>query len=266
LDTHCWTSQIRLTTARYDVVTKLEELSINAWPSLQTMLCDGWVLRFSEGHTRRANSSNPLYGGLLDVDEKIDACEKLYSARHLDTVFKLTAASFPPDLDRTLSARGYFLESESAVQTLGLQDDLAEPDGSEITLSSDVSDEWLSAFWQMSGFDERRRGTAKQMLLNIVPQKCLASIWDREGGIIACGMAVLQGDYVGLFDIATHKDFRRRGHGRQLTLGLLHWAKENGAKQAYLQVLSNNEAALSLYSGLGFIEAYRYWYRIKKYG
>ncbi|MDA4114743.1 MAG: GNAT family N-acetyltransferase [Thaumarchaeota archaeon] len=225
-----------MNTAGHDRVTKLEELSINAWPSLQTMLYDGWVLRFSEGHTKRANSSNPLYGGLLGVDEKIDACEKLYSGRHLDTVFKLTAASYPPDLDRVLSARGYVLESGSAVQTLDLQNDIAEPEEPDITLSSDASDEWLSAFWQMSGFDERRREIAKQMLLNVVPQKCLASISESESGIIACGMAVLQGDYVGLFNIVTHKDFRRRGHGKQLTLGLLHWARENGARLAYLQV------------------------------
>ena len=54
------------------IITQLEELSINAWPSLQTMLYDGWVLRFSDGYTKRANSSNPLYGGVLSVDEKID--------------------------------------------------------------------------------------------------------------------------------------------------------------------------------------------------
>jgi len=78
-------------------------------------------------------------------------------------------------------------------------------------------------------------------------------------------MAVLQGEYVGLFDIVTDKDFRRRGYDRRLVSGLLQWAKENGARRAYLQVTLDNEAALSLYSGLGFIEAYRYWYRIKKY-
>src|SRR5580693_6740913 len=92
-------------TAGSEAITQLEELSINAWPSLQTLVYDGWVLRFADGYTKRANSSNPLYEGVLDVDEKIDACEKLYSGRRLDTVFKLTTASHPADLDRILSAR-----------------------------------------------------------------------------------------------------------------------------------------------------------------
>lgn len=247
------------------MITHFEELSINAWPSLQTVLYDGWVLRFSDGYTKRSNSASPLYQGVLSVDEKVEACEKLYSGRGLDTVFKLTAASCPPDLDGVLAARAYSPESGSAVQTVDLQDFRASREP-EITLSPDVSDEWLSAFGQMSGLGERKTTTAGRMLRNVIPQKRLASISDDGAGIIACGMVVLQGDYAGLFDIVTHKDFRRLGHGTRLTLALLHWAKENGATRAYLQVVSDNEPALSMYSKLGFSETYRYWYRIKKLG
>ncbi len=34
----------------------LEELSMNALPSLQTILFDGWVIRFANGYFNRANS------------------------------------------------------------------------------------------------------------------------------------------------------------------------------------------------------------------
>jgi ribosomal protein S18 acetylase RimI-like enzyme len=139
-----------------------------------------------------------------------------------------------------------------------------DPEGPEIVLSSDVSDEWLSAFCRMSGVDERMKRIATQMLLNVIPLKCLASISNDKKEMMACGLAVLQGQDAGLFDIVTREEDRRRGHGRQLTLGLLHWAKANGAKRAYLQVALSNEAALSLYSSLGFVEEYRYWYRVKK--
>jgi ribosomal protein S18 acetylase RimI-like enzyme len=246
------------------MITQLEELSMDAWPSLQTMMYDGWVLRFSDGYTKRANSSNPLYRGVLKVEEKIDRCEKLYSEGRLDTVFKLTTASQPPGLDGILETRGYSLESASSVQTLDL-DAMVGQSEPGLVLSSEVSDEWFSAFGLMSGLDQRTGLTAKRMLLSIVPKKCLASA-SSGGKIVACGMAVLQGEYVGLFDIVTHKEFRRLGYGKRLTLGLLHWAKGNGAKVAYLQVLLSNEAALPLYSSLGFAEAYQYWYRVKKLG
>ena len=42
------------------MVRHIKELAVNAWPSLQTLL-DGWVLRFANGYTRRANSVNLLY-------------------------------------------------------------------------------------------------------------------------------------------------------------------------------------------------------------
>jgi ribosomal protein S18 acetylase RimI-like enzyme len=75
-------------------------------------------------------------------------------------------------------------------------------------------------------------------------------------------MGVLQGQFVGLFDIVTDADFRRQGFGKQLMLSLLAWGKRNGAHTAYLQVMLNNEPALRLYSGFGFKEIYPYWYRI----
>ena len=35
---------------------EIEELTLNAWPPLETLFFDGWILSFSDGYTRRANS------------------------------------------------------------------------------------------------------------------------------------------------------------------------------------------------------------------
>ncbi len=53
------------------MIRTIEELSINALPALQTMLVDGWVLRFANGYTKRANSIHPLYASTGDAREKI---------------------------------------------------------------------------------------------------------------------------------------------------------------------------------------------------
>ncbi|HEX3029647.1 MAG TPA: hypothetical protein VHT34_10180 [Clostridia bacterium] len=47
-----------------------EELQMNALPSLQTILFDGWILRFADGYTNRANSINPVYECKEDVNQK----------------------------------------------------------------------------------------------------------------------------------------------------------------------------------------------------
>lgn len=263
LPTHQGTN---LTGERVESVTYIEELSMNAWPSLQTMLYDGWILRFSGGYTKRANSVNPLYESKYEVNKKISECEKLYSGKNIETTFKMTSASCPKDLDVILSERGYQYQAETLLQVLELKQRgiiEAAPDQT-LSLSEDVTDEWLSSFCEMNAISESKKQIARQMLENTVPPKRMASISDANGKIIACGLAVLQGDYVGLFDIVIHNEYRRRGLARQLTNSLLNWGKQNGAKRAYLQVVASNEPALNLYRGLGFAEKYRYWFRVKK--
>ena len=41
-------------------IRALEERAFNAWPALRSAYCDGWLFRFSEGLTRRANSVNAV--------------------------------------------------------------------------------------------------------------------------------------------------------------------------------------------------------------
>ena len=72
---------------------------MNAWPSLQTNLQDGWVLRFSEGYTKRANSINPIYSSTIEIKEKIDNCESTYSAKNLPIVYKITETCYLKNLD-----------------------------------------------------------------------------------------------------------------------------------------------------------------------
>ena len=237
---------------------------MNAWPALQVMFIDGWIIRFSSGYTRRANSVSPLYQGRnLRVEEKIHECERLYFQGSLDTVFKMTNASEPKELDQILSDGGYQSQAETLVQLMDLDrlEQSIEPRG--IALDSILSDEWLTAFCEMNNVSKINQEVAKEMLGNTIPQKCFASVTDENGKIIACGLAVVQRNYVGLFDIITHKEHRRQGVAKKLTCALLNWGKEQGAKKAYLQAATNNEPALDLYQSIGFVELYRYWYRVK---
>ena len=95
------------------MIRKIEELSMNAWPSLHTKLYDGWVLRFSDGYTRRANSVSPIYESTVPLDEKIDFCEKEYKLHNLPAIFKITKASTPQGIDERLEERGYSKNNEN---------------------------------------------------------------------------------------------------------------------------------------------------------
>ena len=142
------------------MITHLEELSINAWPALQTMLVDGWVIRFANGYTRRANSINPLYASSLALDEKLRFCEALFQAHKLPLVFKLTPAVFPVDLDARLAAAGFAREAETQVQTLDLQTLQFQP-AAGLILQDNLTDEWLQAYCRMSAVSADRQATLR---------------------------------------------------------------------------------------------------------
>lgn len=78
---------------------------------------------------------------------------------------------------------------------------------------------------------------------------------------VAVGYGVVQGEWLGIFNIATHPDNRHLGAATAVSRQLAVWAQTLGVKNAYLQVEMNNQPAKALYSKIGFTCAYRYWYR-----
>jgi ribosomal protein S18 acetylase RimI-like enzyme len=228
---------------------------------LQTLLYDGWVIRLAKGYTRRANSVYPLYVSTLDPHEKIAASEGLYEQAGQRAVFKLTEAALPPALDEILAERGYQREAPTSVQTLALAGPKLPASG-QTTMAEAVTEDWLADYCRLNAIDERHRPAMRAMLGNIQPAHAFASL--REGGdVVACGLVVVDQGYAGLHDIVTHPAHRNRGHGRQLVIDLLAWARARGAQAGWLGVMLDNDPAVRLYRRAGFQEQYRYWYRVQ---
>ncbi|MCC6627233.1 MAG: GNAT family N-acetyltransferase [Chloroflexi bacterium] len=242
-------------------IRALEELSLNAWPALQTVLCDGWLLRFAAGYTRRANSVQPLYPGTDGLVARVAHCEAAYGKRRLPTVFKLTPAAEPAGLDALLAARGYRLEAPTSVQALTLSGATTEAPDPAVTLQLAATDAWLDDFCRLNGIAARHRLTMGQMLTSLTPAACFLSL-PEAGTTVALGLAVLERGHVGLFDIVVAPERRGQGLGRRVVATLLAWGRAGGAHTAYLQVMRDNTTALRLYAGLGFREHHGYWYRV----
>lgn len=239
----------------------IEELSLNHWQPLSTLLYDGWVLRFADGYTKRANSINPIHYSTCDLNTKIKECEKIYSTNHLTTTFKITPFVHPLHLDDTLEEMGYSLIDTTSVQTLNL-DNISEPKLTSVKINEDITAEWLEDFCRLNNVNHKNKYVMERMLSNIKTQKGFLSFYYEEQ-VIACGLGVIEREHIGLYDIVTDANYRNRGFGEQLILNLLKWGKENGAKYSYLAVVPNNEPALRLYSKIGYSEIYKYWYRVK---
>src|SRR5437879_8203650 len=97
---------------------RVEETCLNAWPALREVLLDGWVLRFSEGLTRRSNSANPLRP-VSHTD--LRTCEVLYRRLGLPTIFRVLSL-IDPRVDERLAEAGYTGEGESCVRYAPIED------------------------------------------------------------------------------------------------------------------------------------------------
>lgn len=239
-----------------------EELAMNAWPAHQTLLYDGWVIRLADGYTRRANSVNPIYPSTISIEEKIEKCEKLFSEKGLSTTYKITEASFPENLDGILASKGYQLNALTILKVLNLEG-IPEPADMNIEVFTDYSEYWTENYCRLNNVRPEDIEPMRRILQNIIPQKFFITLYC-NGEAAACGLGVLENSHIGLFDIIVDSRHRRKGLGEQLILNLLKLGKENGASKSYLQVMANNEPAVSLYSKIGFKECYRYWYRTKQ--
>ncbi len=239
----------------------IEELSMNAVPSLNTVLFDGWILRFSEGYDYKANSINPLYDSTYEMNYKIEYCERKYNSLNLPTIYRLTENNCTL-LDKELETKNYNYIKESKVMTLALSD-LNIQIQPNVKVLNHVDDKWLKGFYKLTNIKSKSKQYTAQKIINNIRTKIVCSYIEQNNFIIACGLGVIERGFVGLFDINVAPIYRRIGFGTQICNSILRESIKHGAYIAYLQVSVSNKPALALYRKLKFMEQYKCWYRIK---
>jgi ribosomal protein S18 acetylase RimI-like enzyme len=244
------------------MIQRIEKISMNAWPALETVHFDGWVIRFAQGLTKRSNSVNPIYDSKLDINFKIDHCENLYRSRDLPVCFKITNIAQPIGIDNILEAHGYNHEFDISVQLLDIKDFKTNLD-KNIQVLENSDNSWLDNYIKMNEMDACDKIILKRIINKINLPKCLFTL-GIDGSAIGCGLGVVEDKYIGLFDIVIDTLYRNQGLGQILVENILRWGKRKGAEIGYLQVLTANNPAIKMYGKIGFREEYKYWYRIKR--
>lgn len=246
-----------MTDAPLDLVRAIEERAFNAWPALEVAVLDGWLLRFAEGYSKRANSANAL-APTSPFDTILPLVETLYRRHGLEPCVRLTPLAGPGP-GPLLSDRGWRSIDESLVMTAPLPRGGALDEA--VLLQTAAGAAWIDGYARASARADLRRDTLGRMLAAIRHEVAFATLVV-EGVPSAYGMAVLERGMVGLFDIATPAMLRGRGHARRLVTALMAWGRRKGAMQAYLQVTTGNAPARALYGSLGFRPVYGYDYRL----
>ena len=228
---------------------------MNAWPALTQVLFDVWIVRSARGFTRRANSVTPLAAGShRSLSDRVRWCENYYARKGLATLFRLPSCCPVDALKTLLLTRRYTTEDPTRVL-------VAPIEAGEAPAAVRFTDRahWLGIYGQLTGQPENAR-TLHDLVLRGIPGDSIFGEVQEGGRPVACGFAVVEDDLVGLFDIVTAPDARRRGFGRLLLTALHGRAHLLGARIAYLQMRADNAPAAALYTGLGYREHYRYEY------
>ena len=242
-----------------------EELQTNAFPALQTVMYDGWSVRFGGGFTYRVNCANPMYPEALPGAEKVRYVEQLYRDSGLSkSIVKLHDGMDPAQLAvcaQALDELGYGTERSGNIFVCPLESFTRIPN-TETIIDSAMTGPWLDGFLTVNGTADAQRDAAVKMLQNIAYPIAAASI-EENGRMIACGLGVLERGYVGLYDIYVDASCRRRGLGGDICTAIMQYGKSMGCHTAYLQCLTDNLGARALYDLLGYHETYHYWFRTK---
>lgn len=240
---------------------RLEEAALSAWPALQQIVYDGWLLRFAGGLTKRANSVNPLYPSCLDLDEKISHCEAAYAERDLPIIFRMTPHSHPSGLDERLDQRGYKIIDRTSVMVGSLNAQADEPTSPfEIRIVSLL--EWLDAYARLRVPAVEQLALLRGIVTKIPTSLCPV-LGFQAGDPVGYGLGVIDSELVGIFGLYVTSAIRRSGLGVTMLRRIFQWAGMRGAKQGYLQVEADNSPAIKMYRGIGWSESYPYWYRVQ---
>ncbi|RSS78681.1 N-acetyltransferase [Streptomyces sp. WAC06614] len=229
---------------------ELAPVLARSWQPVESEPLGGWTLRAAGGFTRRANSALPLGDPGIPVAEALARVKAWYEERGLTPYVQ--AATGGAGTQEVLCARlaelGWVREVSADVRIAALAPlaDVAA-DVSAVRLSRECDGEWLARYGKV-----RDAATAVRVLSS-GPSVWFASVPGR-----AIGRLVVDGRWAGFSAVEVAPEHRRQGLATAVMAALARQALTERASAAWLQVESDNAAALALYDRMGFTVHHAY--------
>ncbi len=245
----------------------LQEILMNSWPAHHYYFLHGWILRFTDGVTSRANSVFPLrYTGYLnELDKDIKLAEKAYQAYNLPTIFTIPDFFEPSNLVVKLKEHRYH-QLGCITHTL-----IASAQKLRIGVINEKfkyfiyskREEVISNF--ISKYSKRDQSAQKildALVKRIIIPKKRFIIAKHENKVVGTLMGILDPHgFLYIADLLVKPNFRKQYIATSMLFKVISdWAIPNGVKTIWLQVEIENNKAMNLYNKLGFEKAYSYYY------
>lgn len=234
------------------VVRACEERLVNLWPAVDTLLMEGWAVRFAHGYSGRANSASAVVPDAQMDAAMLDAIERLYREAGLKPTVRVTPladAAVAP----LLAARGYRFKDRSRMMTLPLDGWRGRRPDPRVRIEPAPARAWLDGVSIRQEASKRSPDHLFAIVGRIRLPAAFATL-NVDGAPAGFGMAATDRGYAEVGSIMVDAARRGGGVGRATVEALLGWAADGGAATAYLQVDETNAPALRLYGRLGFAD------------
>jgi ribosomal protein S18 acetylase RimI-like enzyme len=235
----------------------LAAVASRGWQAEHTGTVGGWLLRAAGGFTGRANSVLPLRAPDRPLTEALAAARDWYAGHGLPLRIQVPCEARRL-LDAELSERGWSADPDVHVLAARLDalPGAARADEPPAHIAAAPDDEWLARFRNGAGLAPAARG-----VLTRHARAGFASI-RLDGHAVAIGRGALDDGWLGITAVEVEPDLRRKGFAGAIMRALWRWGAAAGGQRSYLEVSSENAAALALYGHLGYWPHHDYRYRI----
>ena len=244
-------------------IKRVQEITNNAWPASCNYFMDGWIIRFNKGVTYRANSVLPLNWWGENLEESVQKVEKYYTQTNLTSKFMLHDNYEPNGLEALLLDRFYKIIMPTSVMGTKTRNlpNLGAYSSFNIQYTNDRLPIWYPALIKLSPWRSSEKMIVIAEIIDriIIPKKRFFYITD-NGEIIGAMLAVVDGNFMGLLNLAVEEHSKRKGVATTLIKSAGEWALSQNVKYVYLQVENTNTPAINLYQKLGFQTWYTYRY------
>lgn len=239
------------------LVTACEQRIVNAWPSVTTLVSEDCVLRFAQGYSGRANAISALKPETRLSSGFLDWAEALYRAEGLPPCVRVTPL-MAAGTQAMLTARGYRVRDRSTGMIATLMPFARLPGEAGLNHSPVASADWVRGISALQSGTKKDADDALMAIVSRVKLPASFATLSHDGRAIGYGMTVIERGMAELGAIILAPEARGKGLGRALVAGLMRFAYENDAGQAYLQVEQGNAVAITLYESLGLAPIYDY--------
>lgn len=242
-------------------VLLFQELTHRAWLARDTVVHKGWLVRVSEGVTKRANSILPISYHGADLEQDVSIVDKLYKDNNLPLIFQISDYFEPSNLVEYLQNSEFLVTDETIVMSTEIEQDNFSPnkDGFDVVIEHDVDVKWYQALKRLTDIDSSKLEGFRKIISRTSNAKITCSVM-KDDNPIGIVLGVIEEPFIGIFDLVVLSDYRRQGIGEFIMRLMMSYAQKSKLQTMYLQVEANNLPAVKLYKKLNFQERYRYRY------